>query len=248
MGCHCAHDSIDSNPEEEVLMARCEATLGFSRQSFSHLFTRVLVLTVNQALNTNRLKRLGKELKVDLSGILEGGKDPVSHFYAGLKTSEETWESRKLLILALLLGEGSISAKADCLFSLFDLEYNKYLTSEELDNMLEEVCKVALDVLPTYCVEYLEHVGDLDGAVLVQNYWEKLKATRSEAKYSLKSLILDPHEDQVTLPTFKTKLMAQEPDLLSARGLRRRALQHYKQLMRSQARHRPSARLVQVSQ
>ena len=248
MGCHCAHDNIDSNPEEEALLSRCEATLGFSGHSSARLFTRVLVLTVNQALNTNRLKRLGKELGVDLSGIQEGGKEPVSHFYAGLKTSEDTWESRKLLLLALLLGKGTISAKAASLFSLFDLEYNKYLTSEELESMLEQVVRVALDVLPRYCVEYLEHVGDLDGAVLVQNYWEKLRGTRSEAKHSLKALILDPHETQVTLPTFKTKLMAQEPDLLSACGLRRRALQHYKQLMRSQARHRPSAPLVQVSQ
>lgn len=247
MGCHCAHGSIDSSLEEEALMSRCEAGLGFSGHSVSRLFTRVLVLTVNQTLNANRLKRLGTELGVNL-GRLNERTDPASLFFAGLKTTEDTWESRKLLILALLLGEGSTSAKAEPLFSLFDLEYNKYLTSAELDSMLEQVVNVALEVLPKYCVECLEHAGDLDGAVLVQNYQEKLRGTYSDAKHSLKSLILDPYEDQVTLPTFKSKLAAQDQDLLSARGLRRRALQQYKQLMRSQARHRPALHMLQVSQ
>lgn len=247
MGCQCANfHHPDSFSEEETLLKRCEAVLGFSGRSTRQLCTQVLVLTVNQNLNVNRLRKLGKELGVDLSGVHEDRNDPISRFYFGLKTSTDSWESRKLLLLAVLLGDGSLSTKAETLFSLFDLEFNKYLTSNELENMLDQVCRISLDLLPRFCAEYLEFLGDVENASFMRKYWEKLQNAQFEASRNLKAAILDPYEDQVTWPTFRTKLGGLDADVLTARGVRRRALTQYKKVVRAQAVRR-SYSLSQVS-
>lgn len=239
MGCHCSQSFLGAEDEEEAMMAECEGALGFGEHAASRLCTEIRVLTVNQRLNGNRIRKLAAEMGLRLTAGQESKDDPIVKFYSKLGSESEGWESRKLALLALLLGKGASASKAELLFSFYDHEYNKYLTADDVHLLATEVCDLALRLLPSFCSDYLEHHGNLDAAVLVQNYYLKLSEAKPEAINQVKSLILDPYEDQVSLPTFKEKVSGQGLQcLFSARGLRKQTVARYKQVLRDQARHR----------
>jgi hypothetical protein len=241
MGCHCTHHNLDLEEEEEALMCESEAVLSFSKYASAKVCTDILVLTVNETLNWNRLHRLSEDLNLNILSP-DAQNDPVAEFYNKLKTGE-VWMSRKLCILALLLGKGSSVSKAELLFAFYDLEYNKFLTSSDVQKLSEELCDLALVDLPAFSIAFLEHQGNLDAAVLVQNYAARLQEAKSEAVKLIKTFIFDPYEDQVTLMTFKEKVTtARMHFMLTAKGLRCQAIERYKEVLREQARHRSKSR------
>lgn len=168
----------------------------------------------------------------------EEQEDPVAQFYRGMQRGEG-WEARRLGVLGLMLGKGGRQEKAELLFSMYDWEYNKAMGRTEVELMISDLCELALKQLPTLAIGVLEAQGNLDGAVLVQNYSTKLREACIPAIQAILNQLFPTTTQSISLLEFKDKV-AQDGlhFLVSASDLRKETWKRYKARLRDEAKHK----------
>lgn len=240
MGCQCIfHSSPSDTEEEEFLMTLCESRLGYTPHDVKKLWTQIRVLTINERLNWNRMRKFAGDWSLALPEP-EEQSDPVAEFYRGMRKEEE-WDARKVALLAILLGKGGGEDKAELVFGLYDREYGKVLGRKEVEEMASDLCTLALHQLPALSVSLLESQDNLDSAVLLQNYISKLHTAASACQTAIISLLLPTPMTDISYQTFHSKVTSEGLlFLISPRGIREETFRRYKSLLRAHAKHKPT--------
>ncbi len=238
MGCQCSISSSSNElEEEETLMSLCESSLGFTPHEAAKVWTSIRILTLNETLNWNRMRKLAQDWRLEMPEP-EEQEDPVAQFYRGMRKGEG-WEARRLGMLGLMLGKGGRQEKVELLFGMYDWEYNKALGRTEVELMVTDLCDLALKQLPTLAIGTLEAQGNLDGAVLLQNYSAKLHEACLPTTQAVLSQLFPTSTQSISLVAFKDKVAQDRLDfLVSASDLRKEAWKRYKARLRDEAKHK----------
>lgn len=237
MGCYCAHKLAEGDVEDEALVQEAERFTGFSNFSFSKLCDEIDSLSQEQKTDLGKLQQLGARLKLE-GGMQEEKKGSTAAFYMNL-CARCNWSSRRLLLLAILLGAGDMPSKSQRLFSIY--QRNGQLHAVESEQLCRDLCTVALVELPEYCAERLEMLQQLDSSVLAQNYSARLKEALSTAVGEFSSRLIS--ENSLNCSQFTVKALS--PDLtflLSTKGIRREALAAYRKVLKEHNKPRGKAR------
>jgi hypothetical protein len=237
MGCYCAHKLAEGDVEDEALVQEAERFTGFSNFSFSKLCDEIDSLSQEQKTDLGKLKQLGARLKLE-GGMQEEKKGSTAAFYMNL-CARCNWSSRRLLLLAILLGAGDMPSKSQRLFSIY--QRNGQLHALESEQLCRDLCTVALVELPEYCAERLEMLQQLDSSVLAQNYSARLKEALSTAVGEFSNRLIS--ENSLNCSQFTVKTLS--PDLtflLSTKGIRREALAAYRKVLKEHNKPRGKAR------
>jgi hypothetical protein len=168
----------------------------------------------------------------------EEKKGSTAAFYMNL-CARCNWSSRRLLLLAILLGAGDMPSKSQRLFSIY--QRNGQLHALESEQLCRDLCTVALVELPEYCAERLEMLQQLDSSVLAQNYSARLKEALSTAVGEFSNRLIS--ENSLNCSQFTVKTLS--PDLtflLSTKGIRREALAAYRKVLKEHNKPRGKAR------
>jgi len=228
MGCYCTHKLAEGEAEDEALIQEAERLTGFSNFCFSKLCDEIDALSQGQRTDIGKLKLLGSRLKLE-GGAQEEKKGSTAAFYMNL-CARCNWSSRRLLLLAILLGSGDMPSKSQRLFSIY--QRNNLLHSPESEQLCRDICTVTLVELPEHCAERLEVLQQLDAAVLAQNYSARLKEALATAVKEFSGRLVGGRE---SLDCEQFTMRALAPDLtflLSTKGLRREALAAYRKVLK----------------
>ena len=170
----------------------------------------------------------------------EDNKGSTSTFYMNL-CARCDWSSRRLLLLAILLGAGDMPSKSLRLFEIY--QRNGQLHAVESEQLCRDLCTVALVELPEYCAERLEMLQQLDSSVLAQNYSARLKEALSTAVGEFSNRLIGENSlnsSQFTIKTLSPSLSF----LLSTRGIRREALAAYRKVLKEYNKPRAKASIT----
>lgn len=239
MGCYCTHKLAEGEAEDEALMQEAERFIGFSNFCFSKLCDEIDALSQGQRTDIGNLKLLGSRLKLE-GGAQEEKKGSTAAFYMNL-CARCDWSSRRLLLLAILLGSGDMPSKSQRLFSIY--QRNNLLHSLESEQLCKDLCTVTLVELPEHCAERLEVLQQLDAAVLAQNYSARLKEALSTAVKEFSGRLMEGGRESLDCSQFTMRTLA--PDLtflLSTKGLRREALAAYRKVLKDHNKQKGKSR------
>lgn len=218
-------------------MSICQSSLGYAPHEASKVWTDIRILTLNETLNWNRMRKLAQDWHLEMPEP-EEQEDPVAQFYRGLRRAEG-WEARRLGVLAVMLGKGGRLEKAELLFGMYDCEYNKALGRTDVELMVADLCDLALKQLPTLAIGILEGQGNLDGGVLLQNYTSKLHEACLPAVQAVLTQLLPLPTQQLSLFSFQDKVdQGGLHFLVSPSDLRKETLKRYKATLREEAKRK----------
>ena len=169
MGCSCSHKFADNNePEEETFIQETERNTGFYGVNFTKICEEIGNITANGRVETAKFQDMRRKLKLG-SGETQWKLD---EFYTNL-CAHCSWSSRRLLLLAIILGHGDLPTKSQHIFLLY--HHDNSLSASEIDLFCVDLCSLFLLEIPEYTSERLEAAGLFDSAVLIQNYAMRLR-------------------------------------------------------------------------
>lgn len=138
MGCACSRDEAT----EEDKLVHAEEQLPFSNHKTKYL-----------SVLYSKYAKSKKELSsIDLSSILADlcGKSPqnFNNFFENFKNSDGTYSLKALLVLSIMVSNGSSNEKANLIFEFFENLENKKVTREILSEIISIMLEIAVDKLP----------------------------------------------------------------------------------------------------
>jgi hypothetical protein len=155
MGCATTTDNkLDACSEE--LIQTYEIWLGYHKRPATDTVTDIKVFTNGGRMHLKQLKEMLQSMSLDTPALAHSNS-PQANFYRLLGDRKKI-ESRKVSVLAVMLGTGTLSKKAEVLFDLF--QTNKVLEITGVNAMVQEVCLIALKFLPAYTAMELEELKD----------------------------------------------------------------------------------------
>mmetsp|Transcript_13677 Transcript_13677/g.25808 ORF Transcript_13677/g.25808 Transcript_13677/m.25808 type:complete len:261 (+) Transcript_13677:91-873(+) len=175
--------------EPERAITQKEHDLGFESHRSERLDLVLRKFSHNEQLNDTQFAEAFKLL--DLHAASTQSNTNIATFYNSLKVGS-FYSLKYLLLVAVLLGEGSSRSKAKVLFEIYDFENSRKLSLEKVVHLCRDVFEVAVNKLTI--------VSDTSKP-LVSDYIHKLRLNRGNAESSLKKLLIGDHPE-VTLEQF----------------------------------------------
>lgn len=212
MGCACAlgRDREDLSCEDFVRMY--EEGLGWKTCSISD-FAKELELSGPGDLTTRQLHQLLSKLRIRVPSFHDS-QSPITTLYFCFKTGKR-YSRSKLCVLCVLLSCGSADGKIQLLETAYALDESTVDTAAAV----EDLCEVALVLLPMYASMELEFVKDTGSVAKMSKYQEKLRRSKGAALRQLRVRI--GGHDPVPKAHFRSLFLSKDLHcLLSASALR----------------------------
>ena len=115
--------------------------------SFKELIKTFKTYSCNDALSAPQLRRAFSDLEIPQENLT----DPDGQMYRVLsrvKNSKKMFFLNKLLLISILLGDGTNEEKAEWLFRQYDADASDELDYSELENMVKDLMEVIIYILP----------------------------------------------------------------------------------------------------
>ena len=219
MGCSSSREKNESI--EEVLISRCEESLGYSNLTcheidcYYHKFTQNLKLTENQFIAAT------EELKLDMRNYFIT-ECKLHKFYESFRMKDGLFSVRMLSALGVLIGKGSTKEKAEILFTNYDVEITDTLDSMEMQMLITDVVKIAIVILPMYAKETAESNQDKK---ILEEYTIKLQQIKAAVHEHYKSLLITGESMNITNIQFVSMFTNSEIcSIVCSRNIRELAL------------------------
>jgi hypothetical protein len=159
MGCAFSRGNDEDNQwaGEEKTVQRAEEFLNISTVS-SHDFLAEFSKNRNGQgfSNQNQFLQAANTLGINTKDVTKD-KTPICDFYSWFTISQGLYDTRKLCVLGVLLGKGSIDTKMNILFEIFDRDASGSIDYKEFKNMLQIIIEIALVQLPTLAINMTEN-------------------------------------------------------------------------------------------
>ena len=142
------------NEVEEKLICSAEKSLSFHKKSCKEVTQRMHRYCTSFHLSKQQLDQTLKELSISQKHLsffqlfLENHEDCYFKFWLPEKTQDCGYSVKRLAVLGILLSNGKVSEKANCLFDLYDIDASKTLDQQELNIMATDLLLVSLEYLP----------------------------------------------------------------------------------------------------
>lgn len=169
MGCTNSSDGTSASSEE--LVHTIETGLGFSQCLAARLVSKIHCHSTSGRMNKKQFRDMMQAVGL-CTDPLEDPDAPASRFFQYFSEGKR-YEAKKLAMLAILLGKGTIDTKAELLFSLYQSE--KAIELPAVDKMVQDICSIALKYLPAYASLELEALSDFGSARKLNSYQAKLE-------------------------------------------------------------------------
>ena len=102
---------------------------------------------MQDSLSRPQLKRAFHDLQIP-GEVLSNPDNPFFKVIKRLKNEKKLYDLKLLSILAILLGQGGVEEKASWLFRQYDTDAQGMLDAAEIGNMVNDLAKISIDVLP----------------------------------------------------------------------------------------------------
>ena len=155
----------------EELIHTYESTLGFSQCMSSRLVGKIHNCASSGRVNKHQFKDMMKKAGLYIDSF-EDDTAPVSQFFTSFGDGKRM-EAKKLAMLGVLLGKGTMETKATLLFDLYRAE--KAIDLQAVGKMVTDMCSIALSLLPLYASLELSTAGDAVSLHKLHSYRLKLE-------------------------------------------------------------------------
>ncbi|OMJ80240.1 hypothetical protein SteCoe_19557 [Stentor coeruleus] len=119
----------------------------------------------------------------------------------GLKYNKKYYFSRKLSTIGILFGSGTIVEKLKLLFGNYDLDTSRLLSKFEIREMLKDVVKIHLVIIPKYIEDVTGYIPD------ISLYAKKCFSCKDEVVELFYDLIIESNES-IMLKQFIRKFLS----------------------------------------
>ena len=180
MGCTTSSAALT---EEEKAIVKGEKTIGWSQSQARVVISAFEHRAGKNNMSANQFKAALGEAELEYTW-LDSPDDAKYLFFKQFKENEgkgRTFETRKVILLAILLTKGSAKDKSEYLFDLFDEDANLELSQKEITDCLTALFDIARDQLVDLGVgQPLGAEGTLE-APKVEAYKTKLERNKESA-------------------------------------------------------------------
>lgn len=166
----------------------------------------------NLLMSENQFQLVCKQFFINI-------KDPnISSFFMNFFSKSNFYYSvRELSTLGILLGSGDLKEKVNLLFENYDLDSSQTLTKKEILVMLEDVCKISLQYLPSFAAKCL----DSSESEHIALYQSELKSIKFSLIHHYHDLLFEDLSEEINKDQFRKKFENKEIlYLLSPESLR----------------------------
>ena len=219
MGCTTTTD-ISSDVSNEELIQTYEMSLGFHHCLASRLVSKIKAFSSSGNMNFQQFRDMMRAVGLH-NEVLDDMEAPVTRFYGFLGDGKRL-ESKKVAMLALLLGEGTVDTKAELLFELYQAE--RAIELPAVSKMVQDACSIAMKFLPAYTTLEMESLNDEGTLHKLASYQSKLDVAYRFVVVKVKDN-LEFGRKKVTLPELKRSKMLKF--FVSAHEARHYAIQLY---------------------
>lgn len=212
MGCACPTDNkpvTDTTGEDQV--AVYESCLPFAKQPATKTATEALVFASAGYLTGKQLKDLLKSLGMEIEG-LDDESCPKTRLFQMVKEGKK-YNARKITLLGVMLGSGTLVRKAEILFNLYRNEDDREIIAEQVQRMVQHCCEVALYTLPHYAQMELEAVEEAKSLPKLLKYAQKLANSLPNTVETISTALLGSSQ-QLSEVVFKHKVASTEARFL----------------------------------
>lgn len=177
MGC-CLSDKSELVSKSEAAMVR-EEDLGFDRLNLEGLVEGLKAGTRDFVISWIRLQELYARFNLPIDQIRKP-ETAIGNFYDSFLKDEDSYDTLKLIMLAVLLCQGNTPIKAEIVFSHFDINDNQTLSKQELSDILNIMLELTCIQLPQYILNRSQEAKspDID---TIKKYQQRLEETKQEA-------------------------------------------------------------------
>jgi len=188
-----------------------ESCLPFAKQPATKTATEALVFASAGYLTGKQLKDLLRSLGMQVEG-LEDESSPKTRLLQMFKEGKK-YNARKITLLGVLLGSGTLVRKAEILFNLYRNEEEREIAAGQVQRMVQHCCEVALYTLPHYAQMELEAVEEAKSLPKLLKYVQKLSNSLPTTVETLSAALLGSSE-QLSEVVFKHKVASTEARFL----------------------------------
>ena len=188
MGCSGSRSDITA---EEATVINSEHVLGYSELEV----TQIDLIHRKYSYAGKILEDQWKDIYIslDLAPNKAYTKQQVINFFDNFKSGPNIFSLKKLLILGILLGNGTIDKKAQLLFETQDVEGTGVLTEEQLRELIKLLIEIPVEINTR--IKTLDEVNNVNEGDL-RNYVIKLRKGKKIAEESIVHALL---EDKKTI-------------------------------------------------
>ena len=230
MGCYCEKaDRVCLLKEAEMTIQEYEESLGFSYIPVSLIISVLQKNTKKKGLSPVQLRSWLSELGIS-TNRLDIESDSVAKLFSQF-LERGRYSSRKLGIMAVLLGESSTERKAQILFRLY-FKPTEMMTIAELESLVTNCCDIALVQLPKLAETELTALRDVSTLLKLQKYTKSLSKIQVLIKEELMKAIQPSGVLEMRENDFVHKIVENGAGIVSSKALRDYASQSGPTLLR----------------
>lgn len=173
---------------EENSFVNSELSLAFSRHPVPKLAQTLKANSTNQKLTDNQFNTVVTELSLNITDIDSVGS-PIFNFYKSFK-AKGVYDLSKLLVLAAMLGAGSIAERVSVLFELLPGLEEGMATPTSVDWLVDQVFTISAKNLPVLAASEQPVRGVSLSAEELEAYMTRLASNLVLAKPAATRLIM----------------------------------------------------------
>ena len=121
----CSESRSNLTPEEAAIV-KGEGIINIKRVVVEQAYLVMKRYGSKGTMTRSQLKEAARLLKVDMSGFRDP-KSKVSRYFSGFK-AQDSYSHEWMMVLALLLGAGSVADKATAFFNHMDKDFERSIT------------------------------------------------------------------------------------------------------------------------
>lgn len=217
MGCTCAKELKVAYAEQEEVILMHERTLGFYPLPAAAIAQELRVFAPKGLLKAHQLKEVLMALGLPYA-LLDVQGSPLNSFFQQFREGKH-YTVRKLGLLGVLLGAGSLAQKTEVVFSLCDEHFTAELTTVQVTDLLVELLAIACVFVPHYAELQMLAVKDQERMTKHLKYTAWLKCRQSKACSLLRQSVLQG-QTSVTKTAFLSQVTRHCAYLLEVHPLR----------------------------
>jgi hypothetical protein len=174
MGNCCVYAQIpsDAQPEEKALNS-AQAELGFHLHKAEHVAEIIATNSTDHVVSAGQMNTIGTALRLNLTDI-DTIDSRLFKFYKNFKAKGGNFDARKLTLLGVLLGKGSLQTKIELYFGCISVKAGTSVGDLEVKSMFDALVNIA-------AVHLLSYSADSPGLTRAQvdDYRERLQVGKS---------------------------------------------------------------------
>lgn len=179
MGCHCAKELKVAHEEQEEAIVMHERALGFYSLPAAAIAMELRVFAPEGHLKAHQLKEVLMALGLPYAA-LEAQGSPLSGFFQQFREGKQ-YAVRKLGLLGVLLGSGSLAQKTEVVYSLCDEHFAAELTTSQMTGVLVDLLTIACVFVPHYAELEMQAVKDQERLSKHRKYTSWLRRRLNKA-------------------------------------------------------------------